>query len=68
MVYVNFPQNLTEEELILKQKYATLKKKVFFVYQWIQIRYFWEGEISTSYHSVNKENLKFSMTLKLQDR
>lgn len=30
MVYVNFPQNLTEEELILKQKYATLKKKVFF--------------------------------------
>lgn len=39
MVYVNFPQNLTEEELILKQKYATLKKKVFFfVYQWIQIR------------------------------
>lgn len=29
MVYVNFPQNLTEEELILKQKYATLKKKVF---------------------------------------
>ncbi|XP_061189108.1 negative elongation factor E-like [Saccostrea echinata] len=25
--HVNFPQNLTEEELILKQKYAILKKK-----------------------------------------
>ena len=28
MVHVNFPPNLTEEEHILKQKYANLKKKV----------------------------------------
>lgn len=28
MVYINFPPNLTEEEELLRQKYARLRKKV----------------------------------------
>jgi negative elongation factor E len=28
MVYLHFPTNLTEEELMLQAKYAKLKKKV----------------------------------------
>lgn len=28
MVYIHFPQNLTEEELMLQNKYQKLKKKV----------------------------------------
>jgi negative elongation factor E len=28
MVYLHFPTNLTEEELMLQTKYAKLKKKV----------------------------------------
>lgn len=28
MVYMHFPTNLTEEELMLQAKYAKLKKKV----------------------------------------
>lgn len=30
MVYIHFPNNLTEEELMLQAKYQKLKKKVLF--------------------------------------
>jgi hypothetical protein len=30
MVYIHFPSNLTEEELMLQAKYQKLKKKVYF--------------------------------------
>ena len=29
MVYLHFPQNLTEEEIMLQAKYQKLKKKVY---------------------------------------
>ena len=35
MVYIHFPSNLTEEELMLQTKYQKLKKKVgFFYFHW----------------------------------
>jgi hypothetical protein len=32
MVYLHFPTNLTEEELMLQTKYAKLKKKVSYIF------------------------------------
>lgn len=43
MVYIHFPSNLTEEELMLQAKYQKLKKKV-----WINLGQKWSENINES--------------------
>ena len=49
MVYINFPPTLTEEEEILRQKYARLRKKVLI-----------PQRMSTDLHHDNRQDIFIS--------